>query len=916
MTFLHRYAVRNPRTILLGAFCVVALLAPGVTRLKLRTDGHALVPEGNPQVLFDRTVRQKFGTEDLIVVLVESSDPDGVFNTDTLRLIRDLTVDFQALEGVPAHFVSSLATEHSHRVRSGTLNFRRFLEPLPDSPQQLATLRSDLEKIALHTGTAISFDGNAAGIFVGIPAGTDRTGLYRRVCEVIAARDNCGNDVHVIGAVVAEALLGTHILEDLGVPRALLGLGPAIGEPERGLHWPESLYDFRVMVGRHVGLVPIAILIMTAVFALAFRSPTAAMLPLMEVGACLVSVFGLMGWLGVPIYLTIAVMPVILTAMGVADEVHVFTHYMHALRERGGEHHVDALSEAMDDMWLPVVKTSVTTAVAFLSFALSPLGPVQAFGVFTSIGIVFCMLWSLTVIPAMLVLTKPSRFHRPSRATDATGHAATGGGFFGGLAALLRRYRYVVIAMALIVVAVTPYGISRVNVQDSWIDGFAADSAFAKATNRFNEQFLGMHVLLVQVDTEHRIYEGELTPGAVDHHTIKLPAHLIERTEDLVGHWIVLHRASEEDKPETQTMPRRARDWRARIERWTREGDAIVVVPERRRGSPLISLRPERGEVIHFEIPIEPLNEPSVLRRIGALESFIADQRDLTVGGVIGTTSYLSTANYMARGLREDSRVVPGNPDRVEWVWGQYKRIRGEDRLRQVVDETHSSSLLTVFLKNANFVDVEKLLTTIRDYEAEHLEPHGISLGFAGDVAVSQTMIGAIVDTQVRSLVVSLVGILLLTAFLGRSLGWGVLCVLPCVIAVMVNFAAMGWTGMPLGVATSMFAGMTLGIGVDFAIHLLERYRAARRKGRDANAAVADALAATGPAVCIDAIAVASGFGVLTLSQVPANARLGSLLVLSILGCLVATLLVLPALLFAFRLGRGAVTDDPSDHPA
>jgi len=104
-------------------------------------------------------------------------------------------------------------------------------------------------------------------------------------------------------------------------------------------------------------------------------------------------------------------------------------------------------------------------------------------------------------------------------------------------------------------------------------------------------------------------------------------------------------------------------------------------------------------------------------------------------------------------------------------------------------------------------------------------------LSFAGDVAVSQTLIRAIVRTQVISLLGSLLGILVITTIMGRSLAWGALCVLPCALAVLVNFAIMGWVGMPLGVATSMFSGMTLGIGVDFAIHLLERYRRLRDRG-------------------------------------------------------------------------------------
>ena len=94
-----------------------------------------------------------------------------------------------------------------------------------------------------------------------------------------------------------------------------------------------------------------------------------------------------------------------------------------------------------------------------------------------------------------------------------------------------------------------------------------------------------------------------------------------------------------------------------------------------------------------------------------------------------------------------------------------------------------------------------------------------------------------------------------------------------------------------------MFSGMTLGIGVDYAIHMVERYRLALRQGLAGDAAAVDAISATGPAILIDALAVALGFGILMLSQVPANARLGGLVMLSIVSCFAATLILLPALL-------------------
>jgi predicted RND superfamily exporter protein len=148
----------------------------------------------------------------------------------------------------------------------------------------------------------------------------------------------------------------------------------------------------------------------------------------------------------------------------------------------------------------------------------------------------------------------------------------------------------------------------------------------------------------------------------------------------------------------------------------------------------------------------------------------------------------------------------------------------------------------------------------------------------------------------VRSLLISLIGIFLAAVLLSRSLRWGAYAIIPCALAVMSLFAAMGIFAVPLGVATAMFAGMTLGIGVDFAVHLVDRIRVARNRGLATEAAVRDALEIAGPAIMVDALAVALGFGVLALSQVPANQYLGMLTVLCVSGCLLTTIVLLPVL--------------------
>ena len=119
---------------------------------------------------------------------------------------------------------------------------------------------------------------------------------------------------------------------------------------------------------------------------------------------------------------------------------------------------------------------------------------------------------------------------------------------------------------------------------------------------------------------------------------------------------------------------------------------------------------------------------------------------------------------------------------------------------------------------------------------------------------------------------------------------------IPSLLAVALKFAVMGWTGIPLGVATSMFAAMTLGIGVNCAIHLMAGFDRAGSAGLSISDSWIESLRWTGPAALINTIAVCLGFGVLMVSQVPANSRLGTLLVLGLASCSLVSLSLLPAL--------------------
>ncbi|MCX7064892.1 MAG: AMP-binding protein, partial [Proteobacteria bacterium] len=175
----------------------------------------------------------------------------------------------------------------------------------------------------------------------------------------------------------------------------------------------------------------------------------------------------------------------------------------------------------------------------------------------------------------------------------------------------------------------------------------------------------------------------------------------------------------------------------ARITSAVREGDSLAITIDNHDGTlkPLPYYGPD--EVCAFDIRPRRLLFPDTLQQIADLEAFIEGHRDQAVGRVLGPADYAATTNYMMGGQSELRRRIPADPAAVRFMWQQYERVRGVHRYREVVNPEQSRALVTVFLKDADYVRTRRLMDDLREYERTHLAPHGISLTFAGDIAVS-----------------------------------------------------------------------------------------------------------------------------------------------------------------------------------
>ncbi len=152
-----------------------------------------------------------------------------------------------------------------------------------------------------------------------------------------------------------------------------------------------------------------------------------------------------------------------------------------------------------------------------------------------------------------------------------------------------------------------------------------------------------------------------------------------------------------------------------------------------------------------------------------------------------------------------------------------------------------------------------------------------------------------------RALLISLPVALILCLLVGsvflRSLRYGVASIVPIMMVVTWLYAFMQLAGFAINLVTATIAAVSIGIGIDFAIHFISRYREELARTGTRRAAITAAGEGTGLALVASAISSAVGFGLLALAPMPLFAAYGLLTALMILMALVATLTVLPSLL-------------------
>jgi predicted RND superfamily exporter protein len=289
------------------------------------------------------------------------------------------------------------------------------------------------------------------------------------------------------------------------------------------------------------------------------------------------------------------------------------------------------------------------------------------------------------------------------------------------------------------------------------------------------------------------------------------------------------------------------------------------------------------------------LRQPRVLRAISDLDDFLA--ADPEIGGVVSIADHVKRLNRAMNHGDPAAYRIPDDEDAVAEYLLLYGMAAGPDGLASLIDADYRNTVIRALSKTDSAAFSRDLLKRTQNFADHRFAGLPVEVDVAGGTLGVQTAMNDVVVQEKMTNMLQVGSIIvLLCALIFRSAVGGLFVLIPLVLAVVVDFGAMGWTGTWLDMTTAAISAMGISIGADFAIYLIFRVREEYAACESLPDALRAGLVTSGKAIFFVSSAVAVGYAVLAFSGFSIWARLGVLTAIMVSVSALATLTVLPAL--------------------
>jgi hydrophobe/amphiphile efflux-3 (HAE3) family protein len=312
------------------------------------------------------------------------------------------------------------------------------------------------------------------------------------------------------------------------------------------------------------------------------------------------------------------------------------------------------------------------------------------------------------------------------------------------------------------------------------------------------------------------------------------------------------------------------------------------------------------------------ITEPEILLDIAQMENNIRDDSHVVSLEVLGDTRYqiISIRKYIEEAVDDNASLgirfnitdegLPLANTSREDIRGIFSYLctnttyneKMKSVLHSDLEGNFDSTVIRVFV-STDKTDESRIM--YEQLKNDMVKIQGVRTRVTGETILVITTIDSFQRSQVVSTAFSVILSALVIMIVYRNLNLGLIAVVPVAISTIWILGTMYLLGISINVFTVMVTALTIGLGIDYSIHIIERFRE-ERKSESPQKSMQTTIERTGSAIFISALTTICGFAVLLLSPMPLTQHFGIITAATIFYSFALAVFVLPILLVAWAI--------------
>ena len=844
---------RFASAVVVTALALAAVAFSQLDKVRLDASSDSLLLQGDPDLAFFEEATERYESYEFLIMTWEPDSP--LLSESSLAGLAAMVADLKQVSGVRS-VTSALDVPllESPPISLTDLSDLDSIPNLRDPNVDRSLALREFTSSQLYKNLVVSEGGDLTAVQVTIEPNKeiDRLGdlrkslrksvaggagpsVERELADIEFAYDQATRTVNADrAALVADVRVVAEKYRDQS--RIFVG-----GVPMIAADMLDFVQDDLVTFGSSI------ILVMIAMLALIFRDYRWVLIPISVCTLSALLMLGILGYTDWRMTVISSNFVAVLLVVALALAIHLVVRYRELEVKEPNMARADRAVMAAKLMFVPCFYTAVTTMVAFTSLVVAGIKPVIDFGWMMTAGIVVAFVVSFTLVPALITVLPDFGAKGVSDTLSMTRRFAS----------IVERFGSVVLAVTAVLVLLVALGLSRLQVENRFIDYFKDTTEIYQGMELLDSRLGGtipLDIILYppmvsgsEADNSEAVevasYDamsaddfGEDAFGEGD-----FDEDLASDEEDLWG-----------DDPFGEDVSF-ADENSAEIGYWfTLEGRNLVDQIHN-----IVDARPESGKVLSLSTGF------SVMDRL----------YDDKLGGV--------ELALIERSLPSDVAEVLIQP--------YYDPVEQQARITVRAMETSKT------LRRAEYLE---------SLYAQILADTGLDetrVKFTGLLVLYNNVLQSLYASQILTLGAVFVAIGIMFLMLFRSVSLALLGLAPNILAAGLVLGVMGLAGIPLDIMTITIAAIVVGMGVDNCIHYIHRFRREFEVDGSYRESMYRSHSSIGRAMYYTTLTVVVGFSMLTLSNFTPSIYFGVLTVMAMLAAVMGALLLLPKLIIAFQ---------------